>query len=80
MKSKIFLFFSASLMPLLLSACSPVVRIEAPDKPIEINMNVNIKHEIMIKLCNQLGLKRCILFYKIPESNLKSRSTLHRFG
>ena len=29
MKSKIFLFFSASLMPLLLSACSPVVRIEA---------------------------------------------------
>ena len=40
MKSKIFLFFSASLMPLLLSACSPVVRIEAPDKPIEINMNV----------------------------------------
>ena len=50
MKSKIFLFFSASLMPLLLSACSPVVRIEAPEKPIEINMTVNIKHEIMIKV------------------------------
>ena len=50
MKSKISLFFGASLMPLLLSACSPVVRIEAPEKPIEINMNVNIKHEIMIKV------------------------------
>ena len=26
------------------------MRIEAPEKPIEINMNVNIKHEIMIKV------------------------------
>ncbi|WP_313951512.1 YnbE family lipoprotein [Accumulibacter sp.] len=35
---------------LLLGACSPTVRLEAPDKPIEINMTVNIKHEILVKV------------------------------
>ncbi|HRE15943.1 MAG TPA: YnbE family lipoprotein [Rhodocyclaceae bacterium] len=43
------LAFGASLL-LLLGACSPTVRIEAPDKPIEINMTVNIKHEILVKV------------------------------
>ena len=32
------------------SACNPTVKIEAPDKPIEINMNINIKHEILIRV------------------------------
>ena len=32
------------------AACTPTVKIEAPDKPIEINMNINIKHEILIKV------------------------------
>ena len=27
-------------------ACSPTVKIEAPEKPIEINLNVNVKLEI----------------------------------
>ena len=45
-----FPLLSLASMALLLSACSPVVRIEAPEKPIEINMTVNIKHEIMIKV------------------------------
>ncbi len=31
-------------------ACTPTVKMEAPDKPIEINMNINIKHEILIKV------------------------------
>jgi hypothetical protein len=35
---------------LLGTACNPTVKIEAPDKPIEINMNINIKHEILIKV------------------------------
>jgi hypothetical protein len=38
------------LLPLTLGACTPTVRVEAPDKPIEINMNVNIKHEITVKV------------------------------
>lgn len=36
------------------AACNPTVRIEAPDKPIEINMNINIKHEILIKVEKQV--------------------------
>ncbi len=35
-------------------ACNPTVKVEAPDKPIEINMNVNIKHEILIKVEKQV--------------------------
>ncbi|MCP4048258.1 MAG: YnbE family lipoprotein [Gammaproteobacteria bacterium] len=43
--------FAIILAVLLLStACNPTVKIEAPDKPIEINMNINIKHEILIKV------------------------------
>ncbi|MDT4290452.1 YnbE family lipoprotein [Methylomonas sp. MO1] len=33
-----------------LTGCSPSVRLEAPDKPIEINMNVKIEHEIRLKV------------------------------
>ncbi len=35
---------------LAVAACTPTVKVEAPDKPIEINMNVNIKHEILVKV------------------------------
>jgi len=41
---------SLAVLALLLGACSPTVRLEAPDKPIEINMTVNIKHEILVKV------------------------------
>ena len=33
-----------------LMGCSPSVRLEAPEKPIEINMNVKIDHEIRLKV------------------------------
>lgn len=33
-----------------LAGCSPTVRMQAPDKPIEINMNVKIEHEIRVKV------------------------------
>ncbi|MDP2904170.1 MAG: YnbE family lipoprotein [Methylovulum sp.] len=33
-----------------LSGCTPSVRFEAPDKPIEINMNINLDHEIRLKV------------------------------
>ncbi len=39
---------------LLGTACTPTIKIEAPDKPIEINMNINIKHEILIKVERQV--------------------------
>ncbi len=44
------LLILGTLSCLLLAACTPTVKVEAPDKPIEINMNINIKHEILIKI------------------------------
>jgi hypothetical protein len=35
---------------LYLSGCTPTVKVEVPDKPIEINMNVKIEHEIRLKV------------------------------
>ena len=42
------------VMLFLAAACTPTVKVEAPDKPIEINMNINIKHEILIKVEKQV--------------------------
>ena len=33
-----------------LSGCSPTVKVEPPEKPIEINLNVKIDHEIRVKV------------------------------
>jgi len=35
-------------------ACSPTVKVEAPDKPITINLNVKIQHEIRVKVEKEL--------------------------
>ena len=37
------------LVPLL-AGCSPTVKIEAPDKPIEINLNIKIEQEVRVKV------------------------------
>jgi len=34
----------------LIAACTPTVKIEAPDKPIQINLNVKIDQEVRVKL------------------------------
>lgn len=34
----------------LLAGCQPVIRVEAPDEPIIINLNVKISQEVRIKL------------------------------
>ena len=34
----------------LIAACSPKVQIIAPDKPIEINLNVKIDQEVRVRL------------------------------
>lgn len=34
----------------LLAACTPRVEVTAPDKPIEINMNINIQHHIKVEI------------------------------
>lgn len=42
------LLWLAALLPLV--ACTPRVELEAPDKPITINLNVKIDHEIRLKV------------------------------
>ena len=39
----------ASLV-LSLAACNPTVKVEAPDKPIVINLNVKIEQEVRVKV------------------------------
>jgi hypothetical protein len=34
----------------LLAACNPTVKVEAPDKPIVINLNVKIEQEVRVKV------------------------------
>lgn len=36
------------------TACTPTVQIAVPDKPIEINLNVKIEHEIKVKVDKEL--------------------------
>lgn len=35
---------------LLAAACSPTIKVQAPDKPIEINLNVTVRQEVVVKL------------------------------
>ncbi|MEQ8747957.1 YnbE family lipoprotein [Pyruvatibacter sp.] len=35
-------------------ACTPTIKVQAPDKPIEINLNVKIEQEIRIKVDREL--------------------------
>jgi hypothetical protein len=34
----------------LVTACTPTVKLEAPDKPIEINMNINIEQRVKVEI------------------------------
>ncbi len=35
---------------LLITGCAPTVKVEPPDKPITINLNVKVEHEIRVKV------------------------------
>jgi len=43
---------------LLAAACTPTVKVEAPEKPIEINLNVNIEHHVKLEI--QKDVKQAI--------------------
>ncbi|HBH36074.1 MAG TPA: YnbE family lipoprotein [Gammaproteobacteria bacterium] len=45
---------SLILISAMLGGCSPTVKVEAPDKPITINLNVKIEHEIRVKVDREL--------------------------
>lgn len=41
-------------LSLLLLACQPTLKVEAPDKPIVINLNVKIEQEVRVKIEREL--------------------------
>ena len=43
-------FLATVLIAFALAACSPTVKVQAPDKPIEINLNIKIEQEVRIKV------------------------------
>jgi hypothetical protein len=38
----------------VLAGCNPTVKVEAPDKPIEINLNIKIEHNIRLQVDKEL--------------------------
>lgn len=42
--------FLAALCLMFFTACAPTVKVQAPDEPITINLNVKIEHEIRVKV------------------------------
>ena len=36
------------------AACTPTVQLAVPDKPIEINLNIKIEHQIRVKVDREL--------------------------
>jgi YnbE-like lipoprotein len=53
MRSFVFSFAVALATIAALGGCTPTVKV-ATDEPITINLNVNIRHEILIKVDKQL--------------------------
>jgi len=45
---------SICMLLIATSGCTPTVRVEASDKPITINLNVKIEHEIRVKVDKEL--------------------------
>jgi len=43
-----------ALLLVFFAGCNPTVKVEAPDKPIEINLNVKIEHKIRIQVDKEL--------------------------
>jgi hypothetical protein len=44
----------ALMIAVLLPACTPTVKLEAPDKPIEINLNVKIEQHVKIEIAKDV--------------------------
>jgi len=44
------LFAALAGVTLTLGACSPTIKVQAPDKPIVINLNIKIEQEVRIRI------------------------------
>ena len=42
------------VFPLIMFGCSPTVKVEAPEKPIVIDLNINIEHKVKVQIDKEL--------------------------
>lgn len=54
MRRHLFVAASGIGLMLALGACNPTVKIQAPDKPIEINLNIKIDQQVRVKVDREL--------------------------
>jgi hypothetical protein len=54
MNHKLINIITGLALVLTVAACTPTVKVAAPDKPITINLNVKIEHEIRVKVDKDL--------------------------
>jgi len=47
-------YLLTSTLVVLLTGCTPTVKVEAPKEPIEINLNVKIEHHIRVQVDKEL--------------------------
>ena len=43
-----------SLVAVGVTACTPTIAVKAPDKPLEINLNIKVDHNITVRVDKQL--------------------------
>jgi hypothetical protein len=53
-KTPLLIVAPALLAVLVAAGCTPTVQVQAPDKPIEINMNIKIDQEVRVKVDKDL--------------------------
>ena len=46
--------FGTPIVAAVIAACTPTVQVQTPEEPITINVNVHIKHEILVKVDEEL--------------------------
>lgn len=54
MLKKIAHWFYLPIALMTLAACTPTVQLAAPSDPITINLNVKVKHEVLVKVDRQI--------------------------
>ena len=47
-RSAFYVLFPIFILGVIMLGCAPTVKVEAPDKPIEINLNIRIQQEVRI--------------------------------
>lgn len=68
------LAFGALLLTLV--ACAPTIKIEAPDKPIEINLNIRIEQEVRVRVERDVdsAIRNDPALFGLPPAPVKGKT------